>query len=143
VVATNREARFQYELLERFEAGIVLTGSEVKSVRRGQVSLADSHVVVSGGEAWLVSCHVAPYENAGYAQHDPLRERKLLLHGSEVERIARAVERAGLTVVPLRVYFAGSRVKVEIAVGRGKKLHDKRETIKKRDQERQARAERS
>jgi SsrA-binding protein len=138
-IATNREARFRYEILDRWEAGIVLTGSEVKSARRGEVNLREAHVRIEGGEAWLVGCHVSPYENAGYAQHDPLRARKLLLHATELHRITRAIAEKGLAVVPLGMYFSGPRVKVEIAVGRGKKLHDKRETVKRRDQEREAR----
>jgi SsrA-binding protein len=135
-VATNRQAQFEYELLDRWEAGIVLMGTEVKSARRGQVDLRDSHVVVHDDEAWLVNCHVQPYENAGYAQHEPLRRRKLLLHSAQIHRIGRAIAEKGLTVVALRMYFAGARVKVELAVGRGKKIHDKRESIKKRDEQR-------
>ena len=138
-IADNRRARFEFELLERFEAGLVLTGSEVKSLRVGGVQLGDAHVVMQGGEAWLVSCHVAPYANAGYAQHDPLRPRKLLLHRTEIFRIERALQAKGLTVVPLRLYFAGQRVKVELALARGKKLHDKRETIRRREEARRPR----
>ena len=137
-VADNRRARFEYELLERFEAGLVLTGSEVKSVRGGGVQLGDAHVAVQGGEAWLLNCHIGPYANAGYAQHEAMRPRKLLLHRAEIYRLERGLQTKGLTVVATRLYFAGARVKIEIALARGKKLHDKRETIKKRDEARHA-----
>lgn len=139
-VVENRQARFEYELLERFEAGIALTGSEIKSVRAGGVELVDAHVLVRGGEAWLVSCRIAPYANAGYAQHDPVRARKLLLHRHEIAKIDRALQAKGLTVVPTRLYFSGPRVKVEVALARGKKLHDKRESIRRRDEARRGEA---
>jgi SsrA-binding protein len=138
-IADNRQARFRFELLDRWEAGIVLLGGEVKSLRAGQVNMGDAHVIVKRGEAWLMSCHVAPYAHATHDQPDPLRPRKLLLHAIEVARIDKSVREKGMTVVPTRLYFVGARVKVEIALARGKKLHDKRETIKKRDQERDAR----
>lgn len=139
-ITTNRKARYEYELIDRWEAGIRLTGSEVKSCRLGKVNLNEAWVRVRDGQAWLVSCHVAPYENAGYAQHDPLRERRLLLHRREIARMEKAVQQAGLTAVPTQVYFLGSLVKVEVAVGRGKKLHDKRESVKARALDRQARS---
>lgn len=138
-IARNRRARYEFELLDRWEAGIALTGSEVKSCRAAAVNLAEAYVRLKRREAWLVGCRIAPYENAGYAQHDPMRERKLLLSREELRKMARGVEQRGLTLVPTEVYFKGSRVKVEVALGRGKKLHDKRETVKKREQDRSAR----
>lgn len=138
-ITTNRQARFHFELLDRWEAGIVLTGSEVKSCRQGAVNLAEAHVRIRSGEAWLVGCHVSPYENAGYAQHEPDRPRKLLLHAAEIRRMEKAVQLRGLALVPTRMYFSGSRVKVEVALARGKKTRDKRDAIKKREQERSAR----
>jgi SsrA-binding protein len=138
-IAGNRRARFEFELLERWEAGIALTGSEVKSCRAGAVNLAEAFVRLRNGEAFLVGCRIAPYENAGYAQHDPLRERKLLLHRDELRKIRKGIEQKGLTLVPTEIYFSGSKVKVAIALARGKKLHDKRDTVKKREQDRSAR----
>ncbi len=138
-IAGNRRARFEFELLDRWEAGIALTGSEVKSCRAAAVNLAEAFVRLRRGEAWLVGCRIAPYEHAGYAQHDPLRERKLLLHAEELRKIRKGVEQKGLTLVPTEMYFSGSKVKVAIALARGKKLHDKRETVKKREQDRSAR----
>jgi len=141
-LATNREARFRFELVEHWEAGLVLTGSEVKSLRaKGAVNLSDAFVRVKNHEAWLVNCHVAPYSHGTSAQHDPMRPRKLLLHAAQVERIERAVQQRGLTVVPTRLYFSGPHVKVQIALGRGRKLHDKREAIKKRELDRASRRE--
>ncbi|MBQ4133494.1 MAG: SsrA-binding protein SmpB [Desulfovibrionaceae bacterium] len=135
-IAVNRKARHYYEFLENIEAGIVLTGSEVKSLRAGKVSFADAYVYFKGGEAWLSSLHIAPYENAGYAQHKPERERKLLLHAWEISNLAGKVEQKGLTIVPVRMYFRGGRVKVELALARGKKMQDQRETLKQRAEER-------
>ena len=139
LVAANRQARFRYELLERWEAGLVLVGSEVKALRAGTVSLLDAYVHFRGEEAWLANCHVGPYSHATVEAHEPLRERKLLMRKSELEKLARAVRQKGLTIVPTRIYFSGERVKVEIALARGKKTIDKRETIKQRDVERRAR----
>lgn len=138
-IAGNRRARFEFELLDHWEAGIALTGSEVKSCRAGAVNLAEAFVRLRQGEAFLVGCRIAPYENAGYAQHDPLRERKLLLHGEELRKIRKGIEQRGLTLVPTEMYFSGSKVKVALSLARGKKLHDKRETVKKREQDRNAR----
>ena len=138
-VAENRQARFRYELLDRWEAGIALVGSEVKSLRSGQVTMTDAHVQVRGGEAWLVGCHVPPYSHASVDAPDPLRVRKLLLRKAEIEKIERAVTQKGMTVVPTKIYFSGAHVKVEIALARGKKLHDKRETIRQREEDRSAR----
>ena len=135
-IALNRKARHYYEFLESIEAGIVLTGSEVKSLRAGKVSFADAYVYFKAGEAWLSSLHIAPYENAGYAQHKPERERKLLLHAWEIANLAGKVEQKGLTIVPVRLYFRGGKVKVELALARGKKVQDQRETLKQRAEER-------
>ena len=138
--AVNRRARFEYELLERFTAGIQLTGSEVKSVRDGRVNLTDGHVAVEAGEAWLVGVHISPYENAGYSNHDPVRRRKLLLHKRELQHLIVKVTEKGLTVVPLSIGLDGNWIKVEFALGRGKHLYDKRETIKRRELDREAAA---
>lgn len=135
-IAVNKKARHLYELSEFLEAGISLTGPEVKSVRAGKVNFIDSYVEFRQGEAWLVSLHVAPYANAGYAPQAPDRPRRLLLHAREIGRLAGAVAQKGLTVVPVRLYFSRGKVKVEIALGRGKKLHDHRETLKRRAEER-------
>ncbi|MBQ7585458.1 MAG: SsrA-binding protein SmpB [Desulfovibrionaceae bacterium] len=135
-IAVNKKARFLYELSDFIEAGIVLTGPEVKSMRAHKVNFIDSYVEFKQGEAWLVSLHISPYANAGYTPQDPDRERKLLLHDKEIARLAGAVAQKGLTVVPVKIYFARGKIKVEIALGRGKKLHDHRETLKKRAEER-------
>jgi SsrA-binding protein len=139
-LAVNRKARFEYELLEKFVAGVALTGSEVKSLRAGRVSLQDGYVAFDGGEAYLVGVHIAAYDNAGYANHDPLRRRKLLLHKREIKRLAGKVHEKGLTLVPLAIGVEGNWIKVELGLGRGKKLHDKRETIKRRTLDREAEA---
>jgi SsrA-binding protein len=138
--AVNRRARFEYELLERFTAGIQLTGSEVKSVREGRVNLTDGHVSVEAGEAWLVGVHISPYDNAGYSNHDPVRRRKLLLHKRELHHLIVKVTEKGLTVVPLAIGVDGNWIKVELALARGKHLYDKRETIKRRELDREAAA---
>src|SRR5512135_1731333 len=129
VVATNRKASHEFFLLERYEAGIVLKGSEIKSIRGGQISLAEAYVRVDGREAWLMDAHIAPYEQANRYNHEPRRPRKLLLHRSEIRRLWNDVRQKGATVVPVRVYLKGGRAKVEIALAKGKKLYDKRETI--------------
>jgi SsrA-binding protein len=135
-VATNRSASFRYNLLDRFEAGLVLTGTEVKSLRDGQAQLKDSYVMIRDNEAWLVGSYIAPYAAASRDNHVPEHDRKLLLHRSEIEKIIQATREKGLTVVPTRLYFSGdvrSRAKVEIAIAKGKDLWDKRESIKTRD----------
>jgi SsrA-binding protein len=138
VVATNRKAGFEYFLLEHFEAGLALQGSEIKSVRSGQVSLTESYVRVdNGNEAWLVDAHIAPYEPASRFNHDPRRPRRLLLHRREIRAIWDEVRQKGVTVVPVRIYLKDGRAKLEIAVAKGKKLYDKREQIAKRDNERE------
>jgi len=136
VVATNRKASHEYFLLERFEAGIVLQGSEIKSIRAGQISLAEAYVRVDGQEAWLMDAHVAPYEQAGSFNHEPRRPRKLLLHKNEIRQLWENVRQKGVTVIPLRVYLKEGRAKVEVAIAKGKKLYDKRESIARRDAER-------
>lgn len=131
-IADNRKARQYYEFMEFFEAGIVLTGPEVKSLRAGQVSFGDSFVECRNGEAWLVGMRIAPYERAGYIPQNPDRERKLLLHGREIHLLTTKVEQKGLTVVPVKLYFKQGKIKVEIALARGRKLHDQREELKRR-----------
>lgn len=140
VLVANRRARFEYEILERLVAGIALTGSEVKSVREGRVNLQDGFVLFERGEAFLVNVHIAPYHHAGYANHDPLRRRKLLLHRRESHRLAGKVAEKGLTLLPLAIGAEGNWIKVELALGRGKKLHDKRETLRRRTLDREAEA---
>jgi SsrA-binding protein len=137
VVATNRKARFEYFLLDTHEAGIALQGSEIKSIRAGQVSLAEAYVEIDGQEAWLTDAHIAPYEQAGRFGHDPRRKRRLLLHKDEIRKLWDAVRQKGVTVIPLRMYLKEGRAKVEIAVAKGKKLYDKREAIARRDAERE------
>ena len=136
-MATNRQASFRFHLLERFECGIELQGSEVKSLRQGGVQLKDAYAEVRDGEIWLRNMHVAPYQPAARENHEPERPRKLLLHRREIERLIGKTAERGLTLVPTRVYFSGSRAKVEIALARGKDVHDKRRSIKERDQRRE------
>ena len=133
----NRRASFDYELLERFEAGLVLTGSEVKSLREGGGSLAEAFARVKGGEVWLEGMHIRPYQNASYNNHDPLRSRKLLLSRREIAEVRKGLERKGLTLVPLKLYFKDGWAKVELALARGKKRYDKRQAEAKRDAQRQ------
>ena len=135
-VATNRQAGFRFNLLEKLEAGIVLQGSEVKSLRNGAVQLKDAYADVTGGEVWLRNMHIAPYKPAR-ENHDPERPRKLLLHKREIERLIGKTAEKGLTIVPTRVYFKGPRAKVELAVAKGKDLYDKRRSIKERDERRE------
>ncbi len=139
VLATNRKARFEYFLLDKFEAGLSLQGSEIKSIRAGQMSLAESYVQVDGGQAWLIDAHIAPYVQASRYNHNPRRPRRLLLHKREIRQLFNAVRHKGMTIVPLRVYLKEGRAKIEIALARGKKLHDKRQAIARRDAEREAR----
>ncbi len=137
VVATNRRARHEYFILETYEAGIALQGSEIKSIRAGQISLAEAYVRLDGQEAWLEDAHIAPYEQASIYNHEPRRPRKLLLHSSEIRRLWNTVRQKGVTVIPLSVYLKDGRAKVEIAVAKGKKLYDKRAEIAKRDSQRE------
>jgi SsrA-binding protein len=132
-VATNRKVRHLYELLERFEAGIELRGSEVKSLREGRAQLADAYAAVEGGEVWLRGVHIPPYPPAADQNHEPERPRKLLLHRYEIERLIGQTQQRGLTLVPTRIYFKGPRVKVELALARGKERRDRRRELKERD----------
>ena len=142
-VATNRTASFRYNLLERFEAGLALTGTEVKSLREGKAQLKDAYAVVRNGEVWLIGLYIPPYGPAARGNHEPERDRKLLLHRYEIERLVGRTAERGLTLVPTRIYFAGprSRAKVEIALARGKDIYDKRESIKKREMARDVQRE--
>ncbi|HEX4106732.1 MAG TPA: SsrA-binding protein SmpB [Solirubrobacteraceae bacterium] len=132
-VASNRQAAYRYHLLDRFECGIVLLGTEVKALREGSAQLRESYVLLRDGELWLHGAHIPPYGPANRENHQPDRDRKLLLHRREIDRIAARINERGLTVVPTRIYFKGPRAKVEIALARGKDLYDKRESIKTRD----------
>ena len=140
VLVSNRRARFEYQLLERFTAGVALTGSEVKSVREGRVNIQDGYVLFEGSEAFLVNAHISPYESAGYAGHDPLRRRKLLLHKREIRRLGAKVAEKGLTAVPLALMVEGNWIELEFALAKGKKLYDKRETMRRRTLDREAEA---
>lgn len=137
VVANNRKAKHEYFLLDTYEAGIVLKGSEIKSIRAGQLSLAQAYVSIESGEAWLVNAHIAPYDQASRFNHDPLRPRKLLLHRKQIKKLFENVRQKGATIVPLRVYLKEGKAKVEIALAKGKKHYDKRAEIAKRDAQRE------
>jgi SsrA-binding protein len=143
-IARHKRARYDYHLLETFEAGLVLQGTEVKSLREGKANISDAYGIVKDGEAFLLNLHISPYERGGYSNHEPARTRKLLLHRKEIRRLIGAVERQGLTLIPLELYFKNGVAKVALALGKGKKLHDKRDTERTRDAEREmARAVRS
>ena len=133
LIASNRKAFHDYHVLQKLEAGLALTGTEVKSLRAGKANLKDSYVIVKDGELWLLGTHITPYTHGNRENHDPLRTRKLLLHRREIEKLQDEIILKGLTIVPLRLYFKGNKVKAEIAVVRGKKMHDKRETEKRRE----------
>ena len=142
VVATNRKASFEYFLLEKFEAGLALQGSEIKSIRAGQISIQESYVDIENGQqAFLVEAHIAPYEQANRFNHDPRRKRRLLLHKKEIRKLWDNVRIKGMTIVPTRVYLKNGRAKIEIALAKGKKAYDKRATIAKRDEARSAERE--
>ena len=143
LVCVNRKARFEYEILETLEGGLVLTGTEVKSLRAGQASITEGFATISGGEAWLVDCQIQPYAFGNLNNHEPRRRRKILLHRREIAKLTGKIKEKGLSLIPLKLYFKNGLAKVEIGVGRGKKIHDKRETIKRRDTEREARREMS
>lgn len=134
----NKKARFEYTILESYEAGIALTGAEVKSVKLGNINLRDSFCFITNGEIFLKNCHITPYEKGSAFNPEPLRDRKLLLHKSEIAKISGKIKQKGLTLVPLKVYFKANRLKVEIALCEGKKLYDKRQTIKERDLKKKA-----
>lgn len=133
VVQVNKKARHDYEIVEVFEAGIVLAGSEVKSIRGGEVNLKESYVKFKGDELFLVGCHISPYSHSRVDAHDPIRDKKLLMHRREIDKLIGKIQQKGLTIVPLRLYFKQGRCKVEIGLGRGKKLHDKRQDMKTRE----------
>ncbi|MFL7893869.1 MAG: SsrA-binding protein SmpB [Anaerolineales bacterium] len=137
VVATNRKAKHEYFLLDTYEAGLVLKGSEIKSIRAGQVSIGQAYISIEGNEAWLVNSHIAPYDVANRFNHDPLRARKLLLHASEIRKLSDKVRQKGATIIPLRIYLKDGKAKVEIALAKGKKHYDKRADIAKRDAQRE------
>jgi len=140
LVADNRKAGHDFHLLENFEAGLALRGTEVKAIREGRVNLRDSYCKLERGEAYLLNVHIGQYSHDGYAAHDPLRPRKLLLHRGELNKLLGKTTEKGLTIVPLRMYFKNGRVKIAIALAKGKKTIDKRETIKRREAERETRA---
>ncbi len=142
VVATNRKVRFEYFLLEKFEAGISLHGSEIKSIRAGQISLAEAYIQTDGKNAWLMNAHIAPYEQANRFNHDPKRPRRLLLHKREIRAMWEAVRQKGMTIVPVQVYLKEGRAKIEISLAKGKKLYDKRQDIARKDQAREMERER-
>src|SRR5215212_6558354 len=135
-IATNKQAAYRYHLLEKWEAGLVLTGTEVKSLRDGKAILKDGYAAVQNGEVWLYNVHIPPYAPAAREGHDPERPRKLLMHRREIERLIGKTKEKGLTLVPTRLYFSGSNAKIELALARGKEHHDKRDTIRERDQRR-------
>jgi SsrA-binding protein len=137
VIAKNRKAGFEYFLLEHFEAGIELRGSEIKSIRDGKVSLEEAYVHVDGEEAWLVNAYIAPYEQASHFNHEPRRDRRLLLHKREIKELWDSVRQKGVTIVPVRMYLKNGRAKVDIAIAKGKKLYDKRQVIAERDMQRE------
>ncbi|UCF39376.1 MAG: SsrA-binding protein SmpB [Acidobacteriota bacterium] len=141
VIAKNRKAFHEYEILERFEAGMVLLGTEVKSLRDHRVNLKEAYAKVSGGEIWLEGCNISPYSHGNITNHEPLRPRKLLLHKREISKLIGEVTRGGLTIVPLQIYLKKGKIKIEIALARGKKLYDKRETAKRKTIEREVAAE--
>jgi len=138
IVSDNRQARYLYEIIETYEAGIQLTGTEVKSIRAGKVNLRDGYALIRHGEALLLNVHISPYDASGaYFNHEPRRSRKLLLHRKEINKLIGQIEQKGLTLVPLKMYIKGNWIKISLGLGRGKKLHDKRETLKRRQDERE------
>ena len=141
LIAQNRKARHDYLIEDTFEAGLMLVGTEVKSCRDGKVTLTDAYATVKDGEAWLLQAHIAPYSHGNRDNHDPLRPRKLLLHRNEIEKLHAAVARDGRTLIPLRLYFKHGLAKAEIAVARGKRAYDKRQSVAKRDAQRQIQRE--
>jgi SsrA-binding protein len=139
-IAENRKAFHDYHILETFDAGMVLLGTEVKSIREGRVNLRDSFARIENGEVFVYNIHIQPYSHRGYADHDPMRQRKLLLHTHEIRKLIGKVLEKGMTLVPLRMYFKNGKVKLAIGLARGKQMHDKRETIKRREADRETRA---
>jgi SsrA-binding protein len=139
-IAENRKALFDYHILDTFEAGVALLGTEVKAIREGRVNLRDSFGRVEGGEVFLMNVHISPYSHRGYADHEPLRRRKLLLHKQEIRKLVAKTSEKGMTIVPLRLYFQNGRVKLALGLAKGKKDYDRRETIKRRETDRETRA---
>jgi len=140
LLSENRTARHNYHLLDRYEAGLVLTGTEVKAAKIGKIQLKESYAEVSGGEAWLLNAHISEYSHGNIMNHDPVRKRKLLLHRGEIDKLHSVTREKGLTLIPTRLYLKNGRVKIEIAVAKGKKLHDKREALKAREMQAEAKA---
>jgi len=141
IIATNRHAYHEYDFIEIHECGVVLTGTEVKSIREGRITLKDSYAIIRQGEAWLVNAHISPYSHGGRLNHDPTRTRKLLMHKSEILKLSGKVREKGLTLVPIKCYLKNGRVKFEIALAKGKKLYDKREVERRKTAEREALAQ--
>ncbi|MBI4418306.1 MAG: SsrA-binding protein SmpB [Ignavibacteriales bacterium] len=139
VVVSNRRARHEFFILDTFEAGIVLKGTEVKSLRQGKANLQDSYAVLTNGEVWLHNMHISPYEKGNINNHEPMRTRKLLLHGKQIRKLIGQVREKGLTLIPLSAYFSGPYAKIELAIAQGKKKHDKREATARREAEREIR----
>ena len=140
IVAENRKAFHDYHIVETFEAGVALQGTEVKSIREGRVNLRDSFARVEGGEVWVYNIHISPYSHRGYADHEPTRRRKLLLHRQEIRKLIGKTVEKGMTLVPLRLYFKGGKAKMAISLAKGKQAHDKRDAIRKREVDRETRA---
>ncbi len=140
IIADNRKARHDYHLLETFEAGVALVGTEVKAIREGRVNLRDSYAKVESGELYVLNIHIGSYSSRGYADHEPLRPRKLLLHRHEIRKLIGKTAERGMTIVPVRMYFKDGKVKLAISLAKGKQAHDRRETIKRRETERETRA---
>ncbi len=140
ILADNRKAHHDYHLLETFEAGVALLGTEVKSIREGGVNLRDSFARIEDGEVWIYNVHIRAYSNRGYSDHEPTRKRKLLLHKQEIRKLIGKTVEKGMTLVPVRMYFKNGRIKVAVSLAKGKKAHDKRETIKRRETDRETRA---
>ena len=140
VIADNRKARHDYHILETYEAGVALLGTEVKAIREGRVNLRDSYARTEGGEVWMLNVHISPYSHRGYADHAETRQRKLLLHRHEIRKLIGRIAEKGMTLVPLQMYFKNGRVKVLVGLARGKQAHDKRETIRRREVDRETRA---
>jgi len=137
VITTNRKARYEYHIVQTYEAGIVLQGTEVKSLREGKINLVDSYALIKDGEVWLMSAHISEYSQGNINNHEPTRDRKLLLNKSEIRKLTSKVQEKGLTLIPLSLYFKNGKVKVELAVAKGKKVYDKRESIAKKDFQRE------
>ncbi|NOY64908.1 MAG: SsrA-binding protein SmpB [Nitrospirae bacterium] len=137
IVCQNRKAYHDYDIIETYEAGIVLTGTEVKSLREGRANLKDSYVIIKEGEAWLLNCHISPYSHGNIMNHDPVRTRKLLFHKKEIQRLMGQIAQKGYTLIPLKIYFKGPWAKVEVALARGKRKYEKRDRIREREAQRE------